>query len=51
MLKKTLEFLFALAVLAGLIFAGNKVSTYVSAQQENIRRNLVVLDPGHGAYQ
>lgn len=48
MLKKTLEFLFALAVLAGLIFAGNKVSTYVSAQQENIRRNLVVLDPGHG---
>ena len=40
--------MFALAVLAGLLFAGDKVRTYVSVQQENVRRNLVVLDPGHG---
>ena len=48
MLKKIMELLFALAVLAGLLFAGDKVRTYVSVQQENVRRNLVVLDPGHG---
>lgn len=48
MLKKIMELIFALAVLAGLLFAGDKVRTYVSVQQENVRRNLVVLDPGHG---
>ena len=48
MLKRIMELLFALAVLAGLLFAGDKVRTYVSVQQENVRRNLVVLDPGHG---
>ena len=48
MLKRIMELLFALAVLAGLLFAGGKVRTYVSVQQENVRRNLVVLDPGHG---
>ena len=48
MLKKIMELIFALAVLAGLLFAGDKVRMYVSVQQENVRRNLVVLDPGHG---
>lgn len=48
MLKRIMELLFALAVLAGLLFAGDKVRTYVSVQQENVRKNLVVLDPGHG---
>lgn len=48
MLKRIMELLFALAVLAGLLFAGDKIRTYVSVQQENVRRNLVVLDPGHG---
>lgn len=48
MLKKIMELIFALAVLASLLFAGDKVRTYVSVQQENVRRNLVVLDPGHG---
>lgn len=48
MLKRIMELLFALSVLAGLLFAGDKVRTYVSVQQENVRRNLVVLDPGHG---
>ena len=48
MLKRIMELLFALAVLAVLLFAGDKVRTYVSVQQENVRRNLVVLDPGHG---
>ena len=48
MLKKIMELIFARAVLAGLLFAGDKVRTYVSVQQENVRRNLVVLDPGHG---
>lgn len=48
MLKRIMELLFALAVLAGLLFAGDKVRTYVSVQQENVRRNLVILDPGHG---
>lgn len=48
MLKKIMELIFALAVLAGLLFAGDKVRTYVSVHQENVRRNLVVLDPGHG---
>ena len=48
MLKKIMELIFALAVLAGLLFAGDKVRTYVSVQQETVRRNLVVLDPGHG---
>lgn len=48
MLKKIMELIFTLAVLAGLLFAGDKVRTYVSVQQENVRRNLVVLDPGHG---
>ena len=48
MLKKIMELIFALAVLAGLLFAGDKVRTYVSVQQDNVRRNLVVLDPGHG---
>lgn len=48
MLKRIMELLFALAVLAGLLIAGDKVRTYVSVQQENVRRNLVVLDPGHG---
>ena len=48
MLKKIMELIFALAVLAGLLFAGDQVRTYVSVQQENVRRNLVVLDPGHG---
>ncbi|HJA43774.1 MAG TPA: N-acetylmuramoyl-L-alanine amidase [Candidatus Dorea stercoravium] len=48
LLKRIMELLFALAVLAGLLFAGDKVRTYVSVQQENVRRNLVVLDPGHG---
>ena len=48
MLKKIMELIFALAVLAGLLFAGDKVRTYVSVQQENVRRNRVVLDPGHG---
>lgn len=48
LLRKWMEFLFALAVLGGLLFAGGKVSEYVSVKQENIRRNLVVLDPGHG---
>ena len=47
MLKKIMELIFALAVLAGLLFAGDKVRMYVSVQQENVRRNLVVLDPGH----
>ncbi|OUQ49310.1 hypothetical protein B5E62_11150 [Lachnoclostridium sp. An118] len=47
-MKRIMELLFALAVLAGLLFAGDKVRTYVSVQQENVRRNLVVLDPGHG---
>lgn len=48
MLKRIMELLFALAVLAGLLFARDKIRTYVSVQQENVRRNLVVLDPGHG---
>lgn len=48
LLKRIMELLFALSVLAGLLFAGDKVRTYVSVQQENVRRNLVVLDPGHG---
>ena len=48
MLKRIMELLFALSVMAGLLFAGDKVRTYVSVQQENVRRNLVVLDPGHG---
>ena len=48
MLKKIMELIFALAVLVGLLFAGDKVRMYVSVQQENVRRNLVVLDPGHG---
>lgn len=48
MLKKVMELIVALVILAGIILAGNKVSTYVSVEQENIRRNLVVLDPGHG---
>ena len=48
MLKKIMELIFALAVLAGLLFAGDKVRTYVSVQQENVRRNLVVRDTGGG---
>ena len=44
MLKRIMELLFALAVLAGLLFAGDKVRTYVSVQQENVRRNLVIRD-------
>lgn len=48
MFRKIMELLAALAVLAGILLAGSRVSTYVSADQENIRRSLVVLDPGHG---
>ena len=47
-MKKMLEFLLALAVLAALLCAGDKVRTYVSVQQEHVSRSLVVLDPGHG---
>ena len=47
-MKKMLEFLLALAVLAALLCAGDKFRTYVSVQQEQVSRSLVVLDPGHG---
>lgn len=46
-LRKGLEFILVLAVLAGLIFAGREVSQYASAQKVEANK-LVVLDPGHG---
>lgn len=46
-LRKGLEFILVLAVLAGLIFAGREVSQYASAQKVEVNK-LVVLDPGHG---
>lgn len=46
-LRKGLEFILVLAVLAGLIFAGGEVSQYASAQKVEVNK-LVVLDPGHG---
>ena len=46
-MRKGLEFILALAVLAGLVFAGREVSRYASAQKVEANK-LVVLDPGHG---
>lgn len=46
-MRKGLEFILVLAVLAGLIFAGGEVSQYASAQKVEVNK-LVVLDPGHG---
>lgn len=46
-MRKGLEFILVLAVLAGLIFAGREVSQYASAQKVEVNK-LVVLDPGHG---
>lgn len=46
-LRKGVEFILALAVLAGLILAGREVSQYASAQKVEVNK-LVVLDPGHG---
>ena len=46
-MRKGLEFILALAVLAGLVFAGREVSRFASAQKVEANK-LVVLDPGHG---
>lgn len=46
-MRRGVEFILALAVLAGLIFAGREVSRYASAEKVEANKR-VVLDAGHG---
>lgn len=46
-MRKGLELVFVLVILAVLILAGREVSQYASAQKVEVNK-LVVLDPGHG---
>lgn len=47
-MRQRLEFIAALLFLAALLLVSRHVSRYVSGAQVEAKKNMVILDPGHG---
>lgn len=48
-MRKKVELLLLLLLLAGLIFANRKLEEYVSSEKIERKENTVIIDPGHGS--